>query len=431
LSDRGRAAGVSLAYIASRYPFLSHTFILREVLALRRAGASVDTYTVRRPEVADLRTPEDQEAFDTTDALVPPRTGQLVIAHLWALLTRPRRYLATLKLALGMRGPGARSALWQLFYFGEGVLMWHKCRRRAARHIHAHHGNVASDVALLATSLGGRGWSWSFTLHGPTELFAVAENRLPQKTELADFVICISDFARSQLMGMVGTEHWEKLHVVHCAVDLSRFELVDRRARDGAVEIVNIGRAVPEKGQAILIQAVAELARRGVGARLTVVGDGPQLPELRALAERLGVAGSVEFAGAVGQGEILSYYERADVFAMPSFAEGIPVVLMEAMATGLPVVSTRIAGIPELVEDGRSGYVVAPGRVDELASALERVLGASGEERASMGHAGRAKVEAEFALEPVAAQLLEIFRKPAHRTLQVKEDAHGSEGRED
>jgi glycosyltransferase involved in cell wall biosynthesis len=123
------------------------------------------------------------------------------------------------------------------------------------------------------------------------------------------------------------------------------------------------------------------------------------------------VAASVEFTGAVGQGEIVRYYERADVFAMPSFAEGVPVVLMEAMATGLPVVSTRIAGIPELVDDGQSGFLVAPGRVDELSSALERVLGATAEERATMGRAGRAKVGAEFAIESVAEQLLDIFRE--------------------
>jgi glycosyltransferase involved in cell wall biosynthesis len=400
---------VRLAYIVSRYPLVSHVFILREVLALRRAGASVDTYTVRRPEIEDLRTPEDRDAYDTTDALVPPQAGELAAAHLRALLTRPRRYLATLTLALRLRAPGPKAALWQLFYFGEAVLMWHKCLRREARHIHAHHADVASDVALLAASLGGRGWSWSFTLHGPTELFAVAEHRLPQKVELARTVVCISHYARSQAMGHVAAEHWGKLRVVHCSVDVGRFRPVDRAGRQRATEILTVGRAVPAKGQALLIEAVAELGSRGVEARLTVAGDGPELPALRSLAARLGA--SVEFAGAVGQEEILSLYERADVFAMSSFAEGLPVVLMEAMATALPVVATRIMGIPELVVDGDSGYLVAPGSAAELGAALELVLRASPEERAAMGRAGRAKVEAEFAVGPVAQQLLEVFRE--------------------
>ena len=399
-----------LAYIVSRYPFVSHVFILREVLALRRAGAEVDTYTVRRPELEDLRTDDDRYAYETTAALVPPSLPELVTAHLRSLATRPRRYVATLLTALRLRPRGGRGALWQLFYFGEAVLLFDKCRRRDARHIHAHHADVASDVALLAATLGGEGWTWSFTLHGPTELFDVAGHRLPQKAEMARFVICISDYARSQVMGLVATEHWGKLRVVHCTVDVDRFRPVERAARGTSLEILNVGRAVPEKGQALLIEAVAELIGRGADARLTVVGDGPELAELRALAARLGVAEAVRFTGAIGQAEILSYYARADVFAMPSFAEGVPVVLMEAMATGLPVLSTHIAGIPELVDDGESGFLVAPGRVDELSSALERVLGASAEERAAMGRAGRAKVEAEFAMEPVAAQLLDVFR---------------------
>jgi glycosyltransferase involved in cell wall biosynthesis len=398
-----------LAYIVSRYPFVSHVFILREVLELRRAGAELDTYTVRRPELEDLRTPEDREAYDTTGALVPAPPAALAFAHLRAFVTRPRRYLATLRLAWRLRPPGARGALWQLFYFGEAALMWDKCRRRGTRHIHAHHANVASDVALLAASIGGPKWSWSFTLHGPAELFAVAQLRLAEKTERARFVVCISDYARSQLMALVGPEHWDTLRVVHCGVDLSRFPFVDRTGRERAREILTVGSAEPRKGQALLIEAVAALRERGVDARLTIVGGGAQLEELRMLASRLGVAGDVDFSGAVGQGEIGEYYERADAFAMASFAEGIPVVLMEAMASGLPVVSTHIAGIPELISDGEAGYLVPPGRVDVLADALERVLSASADERAAMGRTGRAKVEAEFAIDGVARQLLAVF----------------------
>jgi colanic acid/amylovoran biosynthesis glycosyltransferase len=362
---------------------------------------------------------------------VPARPAELALAHLWALVTRPRRYVATLGLALRMRPRGAKAALWQLFYFGEAVLMWHKCRRRDTRHMHAHHANVAADVALLAAFLGGPKWSWSFTMHGPTEFFAVAQLRLAQKTERARFVVCISHYARSQLMGLVGTEHWGKLRVVRCGVDLARFPVVDRSERENATRILNVGRTVPEKGQALLIEAVAELAARGLDARLTIVGGGPQLDELRGLAERLGVAESVELTGPVGQGEILAHYERADVFAMPSFAEGIPVVLMEAMATGLPVVSTHIAGIPELVSNGQSGFLVQPGRADALRDALERVLDASPDERAAMGHAGRAKVEGEFAIDRVAERLLGVFGGMAGAYPFPEGGCNGRQSRED
>ena len=400
-----------LAYLVSRYPSVSHTFVLREVLALRAAGVRVDTYTVRRSDTGYRLSREDREARDTTQALVPADPLELVAAHLIALLTRPRCYLATLLLALALRAAGGKAALWQVFYFGEAVLMWHKCRRAGSRHIHAHHANVGSDVALLAAHLGGPGWSWSFTLHGPTELFDVHAHRLPQKTERARFVACISEYARSQLMGLVGTEHWSKLRLVHCGLDVERFGAVDRSDRGGVLRILNVGRAVPVKGQSLLLEAVTQLGREGIAAELTVVGDGPRATELREIAERLGVADRIEFAGAVGQDEILAFYRRADVFAMPSFAEGLPVVLMEAMATGMPVIASRIAGVPELVEDGVSGLLVTPGRLDELVAALAALLTATPERRAAMGAAGRAKVEAEFASERTAEALLATFRE--------------------
>ncbi len=402
-----------LAYLVSRYPLVSHTFILREVQALRRAGAEVDTYTVRRPEAREVLSAEDREAHATTHALVPPRAGDLLAAHVRALATRPRRYLATLRLALALRAPGGRAALWQLFYFAEAVLMWRRCSANATRHIHAHHANVASDVALLAATLGGHGWSWSFTMHGPTELFDVREHRLPAKVERARFVVCVSEYARSQLMGLVATSHWQKLRVVHCGLDVSGFARVDRSDRDRASEILNVGRAVPVKGQSLLVRAVAELVGRGVHARLTLVGDGPQLNELKALAEQLRVDDRIEFAGAVGQDQIRSYYARADVFAMPSFAEGLPVVLMEAMATGLPVVTSRITGIPELVEHGVSGLLVAPGRLDELVEALAAVLAEPPLRRAQMGDAGRAMVTEQFDITRTAGALVGVFEELA------------------
>lgn len=399
-----------IAYLCSRYPSLSHTFILREVLALRGLGLRVDTYSVRRtPEYTAGA--DDREAQATTSVIVPPRPAEFLLANLRALVTCPGRYLSTLRRSLEMRAAGPKAAIWQLFYFGEAVLMWHWCSRAGTRHIHAHHANVGSDVALLASHLGGNGWSWSFTMHGPTELFDVREHRLAQKTEAATFVVCISEYARSQLMALVDAEHWAKLRVVHCGLDVGRFAPVDRLGRDGAPEILNVGRMVPVKGQSLLIEAMAELMRRGIEARLTIVGDGPKRPELEALAGRLGVTGRIEFAGAVAQDETLGYYERADVFATPSFAEGLPVVLMEAMATGLPVVASRIMGIPELVEEGVSGRLIAPGRADELADALAELLIDGAERRAEAGRAGRAKVVAEFAVERTAAQLLAVFRE--------------------
>ncbi|HKP89685.1 MAG TPA: glycosyltransferase [Thermoleophilaceae bacterium] len=399
---------MKLAYVVSRYPFVSHVFILREVLALRRAGVEVETFTIRRSGAEHVLSADDREAAATTHAIVPPRPLDLLAAHMTALATGPGRYASTLALALRLRGRGARALLWQVFYFGEAALMWRACRRMGIRHVHAHHANVASDVALLAARLGGAGWSWSFTMHGSTEFFDVREHRLQQKVELASFVVCVSHHGRSQLMRLVDTSHWDKLRVVRCGVDVTAFAPGERDEREAPLEVLTVGRVDPVKGQPLLIEAVAELRRRGVDARLTFVGDGPGLAELTALADRLGVADRVEFPGAVGQDEIRAYYRRAGAFALPSFAEGLPVVLIEAMACGLPVVASRITGIPELVEDGVSGLLITPARGDELADALG-ALAADPALRAEMGRAGRAKVVAEFDIERTTADLLAVF----------------------
>jgi glycosyltransferase involved in cell wall biosynthesis len=164
----------------------------------------------------------------------------------------------------------------------------------------------------------------------------------------------------------------------------------------------------PVKGQRLLVDAIAELAKRGIQLEATIIGDGSERHAVESRAEELGVRDRVHFTGWVGQDEIRSHYEAADVFCLASFAEGVPVVLMEAMAMGRPVVATRVAGVGELVDDGKNGLLVSPGRVDQLAGALAR-LAQSPELRQSMGAEGRRKVAAEFDVDRAAEALVEIF----------------------
>jgi len=407
-----------IAYLVSRYPAVSHTFVLREVLALRRLGVLIDTFSIRRSRSEELLSAADREAFETTYAILPPRIGDLLRAHAMALVTRPWRYLVTLWLALRLTPGGLRGTLWQLFYFIEAVVFWHECRRRGIRHVHAHFANVAADVALLTASLGGgraEGWSWSFTMHGPTEFYDVGGYRLTRKVERASFVVCISDFCRSQLMALVGPEHWPKLRKAYCGVDVDAYRPQSPASDDGAggtretARVLCVGRLTSEKGQAVLLRAVAELTRRRrLPVEVVFVGDGPTRAALQELASSLGVGERVTFKGSVGQDTIRSHYAAADLFCLPSFAEGVPVVLMEAMAMGLPVVTTRIMGTPELVDDGVSGLLVSPGRVDELARALAELISAP-DRRKAMGRAGREKVCAEFEIERSARRVHELF----------------------
>ena len=389
-----------LAYLTAEYPKVSHTFVMREVEALRRLGAAIDTFTIRRTPEQGLLSDADREAARSTFAVLPVRWGRLAGAHLRTALRHPRRYAATLGLALRLSPVGLRARLWQLFYFAEAVLVADELRRRRIDHVHAHFANVACWVALLASAL--RGTTWSFTMHGPLEFDEVARHRIAEKVARADFVVCISDFARAQLMRQVDRSEWSRLHVVHCGVEPARYAPNGRHG-DGPLEVVSVGRLAAMKGFPVLIDAVASLEEP---VRLTLVGDGPDADALREQAAGTGAA--VTFAGALDADAVAGVLRRADVFCLPSFAEGVPVVLMEAMASGLPVVTTSVMGIPELVRDGVSGVLVPPGRPEPLARAL-RALAEDAETRRAMGAAGRATVERGFDVDRSARQLLALF----------------------
>jgi glycosyltransferase involved in cell wall biosynthesis len=401
-----------VAYLTSRYPAVSHAFVQREVLALREAGVEVDTFALHRAGDDDVLSPVDQAERDATYAIQPVRWGRLISDHLRAVVTRPGAYFGTLASAFGL-GRGARGRLWQLFYFAEAIAVFAEMRRRELRHVHVHFANPGADVAMLAARFGGGDWRWSLTLHGPAEFFEVKGNRLAEKLASAAFVACASDWSRSQAMSLVEADVWPRFQVVRGGVDAT----VWRRGADPAdarerVEILNVGRLAPVKGQALLIEAIAQLRERGIDAHCRIVGDGPERAVLQRRIDELGLADWVELTGAVGQDRIRELYEQADVFALPSFREGLPFVLIEALAMELGVVATRIMGIPELVTDGASGMLVTPGRVDELTDALAQ-LARDPARRRELGANGRAAVERDYSLSRLAREMSALF--DAHR----------------
>lgn len=395
-----------LAYVTGRYPAVSHSFILREIQALRRLGVEVETLSIWRTADEDLYSKADVVERDATYSVLPLRPLRFLAAHLSALFSRPRDYGATLLESLRLSPPGARGKLWHVFYFAEAIVLWRRCRRLRIRHVHAHFtGNAAMAALLIAHLERRRGWSWSMTVHGPVEFYDVTLSRLAAKVERARLVFCISDFARSQVMAQVGSEQWEKIRPTRCGIDPGVFSHPHRSSREpGPVRILTVGRLFQLKGHAVALDAVAKLKSRGVDVEATFVGDGPTRPSLERLAGELEIDDRVTFAGAVGQDEIGRYYAAADAFCLASFAEGLPVVLMEAMAMRLPVVATRIMGVAELVEHGATGLLVPPARPDLLADALEVVAGDRAL-RERMGEAGRAKVVAEFDIDEAARQL--------------------------
>jgi glycosyltransferase involved in cell wall biosynthesis len=404
---------VKLAYLVARYPAVSQTFVVGEVRGLRREGLDVDTLAIRRSPPDEVLSRVDREAFASTYSVLPARPWHRLRAHARALGRDPRAYVSTLLHALALGRLDLRAVLWQLFYFAEAMVVWEQCERREVRHLHVHFPNVAADVAMLVARYGGEDWSYSMTLHGPNELSDVRGHRLPEKVRRSAFTICISHYTRSQVMNFVEREHWTKLPVVHCGIDTERFTpSPDGAPPKSAPTVLAVGRLDPRKGHSLLVEALGRLVGDGTDARVIIVGEGPERATLERLARDLGVSDRLSLPGAVGQDEIGSWFASADVFCVPSLAEGLPVVLMEAMASELPVVAPRLMGIPELVEDGVNGTLVTPGRADELAAALDRQL-ADPEARRRMGAAGRERVLAEFEVGECSRQVAELMRAVA------------------
>jgi len=403
--------GVRLAYLTTHYPALSHTFILREVAALRRLGVEVHTISLRRASGEHLLSRENRDAHHSTYAIRPARVRGLLAAHVGALARHPRSYLATLAEALRRARPGARGRLWQVFYFGEAIVLWSHCTGLGVRHIHAHHGSAPADAALLAAWFGRhakRGpCTWSLTLHGPNELCDVSRFSLAEKVRRADAVVCISHFARSQLMALVDDREWAKLRVVHCGVIPSEYGHLSEPP-PARPQVLCVGRLVPEKGHGVLLRAVARLVKEGHDVEAVLVGSGPLRTRLEQLASDLAIADRVVFRGALGQDELRRCYASASLCCSSSFAEGVPVVLMEAMACGVPVIATAISGVRELVSDGDCGLLVTPGRVGELSRAITALLG-SPALAARLASAGRQRVWREFDVDRCAAELAELF----------------------
>jgi glycosyltransferase involved in cell wall biosynthesis len=397
-----------IAYLTGEYPKASHTFILREIAALRALGAQVMPASIRRPEPDNLIGPEEEaaerETFYVLHAARNPLT--LLAAHLSIIARTPLRYLSVLRLALRTGRPGAKGTIWQLFYFLEaGVLAAH-IRHQGAARLHNHFADSSANVALLAAEFAGI--PFSFTLHGPNELFAPESWHLGEKIARSDVTVCISHFARSQAMLFSDPEHWHKLRIVHCGVEPERYDGPLPEPR-GAVRILFVGRLTGVKGLRVLFKAFEACRRLRSDMTLVVVGDGPDRSWAEAEARRIG---SIEFLGFRSQAEVAAELGQSDLLVLPSFAEGVPVVLMEAMASARPVIATRVGGVSELVEDGVSGLLVAPGNEEALAAALLR-LADDPEMRRRMGEAGRARVRADFDVEVEARRLLALFTNRA------------------
>lgn len=395
-----------LAYFTGNYPRATDTFIQREVIGLRALGWQVDTFSVRRSDTSHDVSDFIRAEKLATHYLLPFSWLRLMGNNLSFALRRPGRYLRTLALAHRTRRPGLRGWLYNMVYFQEAVALASALRQRGVQHLHNHLGDASGTVAMLAAELSGIGYS--ITVHGPHLFFDPLHWALADKLKRSRFVACISYFCQSQLMLFTPPSAWTQLAIVRCGVDPSQYQL--QAVRQQANQLLYVGRLAAEKGLLVLLDSLQQLRSMQVPVYLTLVGDGDDSDLLQQAVQRLGLTDVVHFAGFANEAGVREHLRRADVFVLPSFAEGVPVSLMEAMACGVPVVSTYVGGINELVEPGVTGLLVPAADATALANALARLL-CSPDLRAEFARHGRERVEKQYHLGSQIQQLSSLFEQ--------------------
>ncbi len=402
------AAGVTVAYVMSRFPKLSETFVMNEMLAVERQGAAVEVYPLLRehPETMhDAAEPLVERAHYLPFLSVP-----ILGSQTYWLRRNPGAYLRAF-------GALVRGTIGSLNFLAGAVGIFPKVAHAArlmeeggVTHVHCHFASHPAAAGFVIHRLTGI--PYSFTAHGSD--LHVERRMLREKVAEAGFVVAISRFNRNVIEEECGPASTDKVIVVHCGVDTDRFRPghADRPGRP--FTIVCVGTLHEVKGQSVLVDACAILAESQVSFRCLIVGDGPDRRMLERRIAEAGLDGRVELTGSLTQDRVAELVGSADVLAAPSVPtrkgkrEGIPVVLMEALSCGVPAVASDLSGIPELVEDGVSGLLVPPGDAAALASALIE-LERDPALRERFGRAGRAKVEREFDLDRNAAQLAACF----------------------
>jgi colanic acid/amylovoran biosynthesis glycosyltransferase len=409
MTEQTRPAAPRIAYFVSEYPATSHTFILREVLGLRQRGFEIATASIN----ADSRplsavTAEERDERETTYVLKSHGLRGAVAAQIWSLWHHPRGYSRGLAAALRRSLKNPRTTLRNLFHFTEALMLGRWMQRAGIGHLHVHFATAGASVASLAKQVFPM--TLSMTVHGPDEFADVRNEHFHEKVDAADFVVCISHFARSQTMQHSAPEHWKKLDVSRLGVNPLVFAPAARPLEPREFSLLCVGRLTPAKGQHLLLEAIAALRDGGEQVRLHLAGDGPDRASLERHAQALGINDGVEFHGAINHDQVRGLYARCDAFVLPSFAEGIPVVLMEAMAAGLPCVSTRIAGIPELIVDGESGFLASPSSLDELTGRLRQLIH-DPELRSRLAANGRRRVCEAYDLDRNIGGLAQLFQR--------------------
>jgi glycosyltransferase involved in cell wall biosynthesis len=390
-----------IAVLVKRFPRLSETFILNEVLELRRQGMLVDLYAIKDPN--------EHRSHPQALALVP-EVVYLQRRSIWrslpsALRTLRRHPWGALRAAgwtlTRHTGAAARNCL-------HAMVLVDRLRQREPAHLHAHFLHSPAAIAFIAKKISGQ--RYSLTGHAKDIYTTLPENVLMRCRD-AEFVTTCTDANRRHLVQEIGLPP-SQVRLCRHGVDLDRFSADRRDPQIG--RILSIGRLVEKKGFDVLVRACGEMRRGGIDFELRIIGSGPLRDELLALAEAEGIAELVHLTGSLSQAQVAVELAAAEVFALTPMVmpdgdrDGIPNVVLEAMAAGVPVIASAISGIPEVIEDGVNGRLVAPRNPSLLADALTELL-CDAPQRDRLAAAARRLVDEECAWSRAVVPLRELL----------------------
>ena len=403
---------MKIAYLISQYPKVSHSFIRREITALEADNIEVVRYSIRScaAELVDLA---DKKELEKTRFIMAVGAIGLLLSLIKVAFTRPKRFLAALRLTLRIGWGQDRGLLIHFAYLAEACVLLGWVNNADISHIHAHFAFNPTTVAMLCHVLGGP--TYSFTVHGPEEIDRAIILSLEEKIKRATFVAPISSFCKSQLYRWCDRAYWSKIKVIHCGLDEQFFANEPTPVPDNN-KLVCVGRLSEQKGQLVLLEAASQLVREGIDFKLTLVGDGIFRPQVEKAISDFNLQDYVEITGWVANARVSQHIIDSRAMVLASFAEGLPVVMMEALALGRPVIGTYIAGIPELIEQEDCGWLVSAGSVNDLANAMKKVLALPVKELQQMAKIGTEKVRQQHDITVEAKKLANLLRQSQTQT---------------
>ncbi len=396
-----------IAYLTTTYPSVSHTFIRRELVELERQVGEIARFAIRHTPY-DIVDPDDAREDGKTFRLLSQGKATFLKVMAKRALMHPRETLAGVRKAIELGRKSQRGLPVHAAYLVEAMMLVDELQRRGIEHVHVHFGTNPAAVAQITRAMGGP--PYSFTVHGPDELDAPLGLKLGSKIEDAAFVVAITNYCAAQLRRWVSHEHWDKIRVVHCTVG-DEFFREAKPIDPTSKTLVCVGRLSPQKGQILLVEAFADAIDWGLDAKLVLAGDGEMRGEIERIASERGLGDRLRITGWISGEQVRQEILASRALVLPSFAEGLPMVIMEAFALGRPVLTTYIAGIPELVVQRENGWLIPAGSKAAITDAIAEVLAASPAQLEAMAANGREAVRRQHYTPTETARLADAVRE--------------------